>query len=146
VLFIVLDDTGYGQFGCYGAPIRTPNLDALAAGGLRYANFHTTALCSPTRSCLITGRNHHSNGMACITEAPQVIPAARDDPLENGFLSEILLQNGYSTYAVGKWHLTQGTKCQQPGLMIVGRWDAVSALLWFSRRRYTSVLPGIGLR
>ena len=76
VLFIVLDDTGYGQFGCYGAPIRTPNLDALAAGGLRYTNFHTTALCSPTRACLMTGRNHHSNGMSCITEGATAIPAA----------------------------------------------------------------------
>ena len=55
VLFIVLDDTGYGQLGCYGSPIRTPNLDRLAANGLRYSNMHTTALCSPSRSCIITG-------------------------------------------------------------------------------------------
>ena len=65
VLFIVLDDTGFGQLGCYGSPIETPNLDALAADGLRYNNMHTTALCSPSRSCIVTGRNHHSNGMAC---------------------------------------------------------------------------------
>src|SRR5947209_16445630 len=68
VLFIVLDDTGFGQLGCFGSPIATPNLDALAAKGLRYNNMHTTALCSPSRSCIITGRNHHSNGMAAITE------------------------------------------------------------------------------
>lgn len=67
VLFIVFDDTGFGQFGSYGSPIKTPNLDALAANGLRYNNLHTTALCSPTRSCLLTGRNHHSNAMSCIT-------------------------------------------------------------------------------
>jgi hypothetical protein len=76
VLFIVLDDTGFGQFGCYGAPIRTPNLDALAANGLRYINFHTTALCSPTRSCLLTGRNHHSNAMSCITEGATGYPGS----------------------------------------------------------------------
>ena len=68
VVLIVLDDTGFGQLGCYGSPIATPNFDALAAGGLRYSNMHTTALCSPSRSCIVTGRNHHSNGMACITE------------------------------------------------------------------------------
>src|SRR5690348_8265243 len=68
VLFIVLDDTGFGHLACYGGLINTPNLDALAKDGLRYSNMHTTALCSPSRSCIITGRNHHSNGMSCITE------------------------------------------------------------------------------
>src|SRR5262245_58379326 len=64
VLFIVIDDTGFGQLGCYGGGISTPNLDALAKDGLRYTNMHTTALCSPSRSCMITGRNHHSNAMS----------------------------------------------------------------------------------
>jgi arylsulfatase A-like enzyme len=116
VLFIVLDDLGFGQLGCYGAPIYTPNLDSLAAGGLRYANFHTTALCSPTRACLITGRNHHSNGMACITEGATGYPGSNGMiPFENGFLSEILLQNGYNTYAVGKWHLTPAHEMSMVG-------------------------------
>lgn len=75
IVYIVLDDTGYGQFGCYGSPISTPNLDRLAQNGLLYTNMHTTALCSPSRSCMLTGRNHHSNGMACITEGPPVFPA-----------------------------------------------------------------------
>src|SRR5271157_5580667 len=57
ILFIVLDDTGFGQLGCYGSPIHTPNLDSLAVGGLAYSNMHTTALCSPSRSCMLTGRN-----------------------------------------------------------------------------------------
>jgi arylsulfatase A-like enzyme len=107
VLFIVLDDTGFGQLGCYGSPIRTPHLDALAADGLRYSNMHTTALCSPSRSCMLTGRNHHSNHMAGITEISTGYPGYDGNiPFSNGFLSEILLQNGYNTYAVGKWHLT----------------------------------------
>jgi arylsulfatase A-like enzyme len=107
VLFIVLDDTGFGHLGCYGSPIRTPNLDALAADGLRYNNMHTTALCSPSRSCIITGRNHHSNAMSCITEGATGYPGGNGYmPFENGMLSEILLQQGYSTYALGKWHLT----------------------------------------
>jgi arylsulfatase len=107
VLFIVLDDTGFGQLGCYGGPIHTPNIDALAADGLRYNNMHTTALCSPSRSCFVTGRNHHSNAMSCITEGSEGFPGSNGQiPFENGFLSEILLQHGYNTYALGKWHLT----------------------------------------
>jgi hypothetical protein len=74
VVFVVMDDTGFGQLGCYGSPIETPNFDRLAAGGLRYSNMHTTALCSPSRSCIITGRNHHANGMAAITELSTGFP------------------------------------------------------------------------
>ncbi|MCB0726503.1 MAG: arylsulfatase [Ignavibacteriae bacterium] len=107
VLFIVQDDTGFGQMGCYGSPIKTPNIDALAKEGLLFNNMHTTALCSPTRSCVLTGRNHHSNAMACITEGSTGYPGANGYiPFENGFLSEILKENGYNTYALGKWHLT----------------------------------------
>jgi len=106
VLFIVLDDTGYGQLGCFGSPIETPNLDALAEGGLRYTNMHTTALCSPTRACVITGRNHHSNAMAAITELATGYPGYNGNvPFENGFLSEMLLTQGYNTYMIGKYHL-----------------------------------------
>ena len=106
VLMIVLDDTGFGQLGCYGSPIATPHLDALAAGGLRYNRMHTTALCSPSRSCVVTGRNHHSNGMAAITELATGYPGYDGNiPFENGFLSEMLQQHGYNTYMVGKWHL-----------------------------------------
>lgn len=116
VLFIVLDDTGFGQLGCYGSPIATPNLDALAADGLRYSNMHTTALCSPSRSCMLTGRNHHSNHMAGITEGSTGYPGYDCYiPFENGFLSEILLQQGYNTYAVGKWHLTPGEQTSAAG-------------------------------
>ena len=107
VLFIVLDDTGFGNLGCYGSPIETPNFDAIAANGLRYNNMHTTALCSPSRSCIVTGRNHHSNGMACITELASGYPGYNGVlPFENGLLSEMLLEHGYSTFMVGKWHLT----------------------------------------
>ena len=68
VLLIVLDDVGFAQLGCYGSDISTPHIDALADGGIRLANFHTTALCSPTRSCLLTGRNHHNNGMGRVAD------------------------------------------------------------------------------
>jgi arylsulfatase len=116
VLFIVLDDTGFGQLGCYGSPMNTPNLDGLAENGLRYNNMHTTALCSPTRSCIMTGRNHHSNAMSCITEGSTGYPGANGNiPFENGFLSEILLQQGYNTYAIGKWHLTPADQISAAG-------------------------------
>ncbi len=116
VLFIVLDDTGFGQLGCYGSPIKTPNIDSLASGGLRYNNMHTTALCSPTRSCILTGRNHHSNAMSCITEGSTGFPGGNGYiPFENGFLSEMLLQHGYNTYAIGKWHLTPADQISAAG-------------------------------
>lgn len=116
VLFIVLDDTGFGQLRCYGSPISTPNIDSLAAGGLCYNNMHTTALCSPTRSCILTGRNHHSNAMSCITEGSTGFPGGNGYiPFENGFLSEMLQQHGYNTYAVGKWHLTAADQISAAG-------------------------------
>ena len=75
---------------------------------------HTTALCSPTRSCMLTGRNHHSNGMACITEGSTGYPGSNGAiPFENGFLSEILVAQGYNTFAVGKWHLTPAEQIER---------------------------------
>ena len=81
VVYIVLDDVGFSAMGCYGGPIETPNIERIAADGVRYTQWHTTALCSPTRSCLLTGRNHTRNSMACITEAASRVPERqRDDP------------------------------------------------------------------
>jgi arylsulfatase A-like enzyme len=108
VLFIVLDDVGFAALGCYGSPVcKTPHLDKLAKNGLRYNNFHTTALCSPSRSCFLTGRNHHSNAMAAITELSTGYPGYNGRvPLTHGFLSEMLTPFGWAAFAIGKWHLT----------------------------------------
>ena len=107
VVLIVLDDVGFAQLGCYGSDIDTPVIDDLAADGVRLGNFHTTALCSPTRACLLTGRNHHRSGMGRVADLAIGFPGYWGrPPRENGFLSEILRANGYATYAVGKWHLS----------------------------------------
>ncbi len=107
VVLVVLDDVGFAQLGCFGSDIRTPVFDTLARGGLTYTNFHTTALCSPTRACLLTGRNHHRNGMGRIIELATGFPGYDATiPRTNGFLSEMLLPHGYATLAIGKWHLT----------------------------------------
>jgi arylsulfatase A-like enzyme len=102
VLFYVLDDTGYGQLSPFGGLIPTPNLQRVADAGVMYTNFHTTGLCSPTRTCIITGRNHHTNAMGSISEWSTGYPGYTGVmPFKHGFLSEILLDQGYSTYAIG---------------------------------------------
>jgi arylsulfatase A-like enzyme len=107
VLVVVLDDVGWAQLGCYGSDIDTPTFDALAADGTQFTNFHTTALCSPTRACLLSGRNHHAVGMGRITELAAGFPGYHGRiPKSAGFLSEYLRDAGWATWALGKWHLT----------------------------------------
>ncbi len=107
VLFFVLDDVGYGQLSAFGGLVETPNIERVAESGLRYSNMHTTALCSPTRACVLTGRNHHSSGVACIMELATGYPGYDGRmPFENGMLPEMLLEHGYNTFCVGKWHLS----------------------------------------
>ena len=107
VLVVVLDDVGYAQLGCFGSDIDTPTFDRLAADGLRYANFHTTALCSPTRACVLTGRNHHRVGMGRIVDLATGFPGydARIPP-SCAMAPAMLTPHGYAAWAIGKWHLT----------------------------------------
>ncbi len=107
ILYIVLDDVGFSAMEPFGGLIETPNINRIADNGLVYSNFHTTALCSPTRSCLLTGRNHTTNSMGSITEAAAGFPNSSGHvPFECGNLAEVLGEQGWNTYAVGKWHLT----------------------------------------
>lgn len=106
VVYIVLDDLGFAQLGCYGSTIHTPNIDKLASEGLRYNNFHTTAICSATRASLLTGANHHSVGVGGVVE----FLTGSDNGIghvkpEYATIAEILQNEGYGTYAIGKWHL-----------------------------------------
>lgn len=105
VLIVLIDDAGFGSSSTFGGPCQTPTLDRLAAGGLRYNRFHTTAVCSPTRQALLTGRNHHSCGMAGITETATGAPGYSSvRPNSMAPLAETLKLNGYSTAQFGKCH------------------------------------------
>ena len=116
VVLVVLDDTGFSHFGCYGSTIETPNIDALAGNGLRYVNFHTTALCSPTRACLLTGRNHHAVGMRGVSNMDTGFPNMRGLlPRSAATVADVLRGAGYGTYAAGKWHLTPMAECSAAG-------------------------------
>ncbi|QFT67877.1 Arylsulfatase [Labrenzia sp. THAF35] len=107
VLVVLIDDLGFGQPGTFGGPIPTPAMDALADEGLRYTRFHTTAICSPTRAALLTGRNHHQSGFGTITELSTGYPGYNSIwPRSSGTIAEILKDQGYSTAAFGKWHNT----------------------------------------
>ncbi|NDG92141.1 MAG: arylsulfatase, partial [Gammaproteobacteria bacterium] len=106
IVTVLLDDTGFAHLGCFGSPIDTPNFDALAARGLRYNNFHTTALCSPSRACLLTGRNHHSVGMRAVSNFDTGFPNMRGRiSASAATTAELLQHHGWATYCVGKWHL-----------------------------------------
>jgi arylsulfatase A-like enzyme len=107
VLLVLIDDAGFGQPSTFGGPIDTPNFTRMAEGGLRYNRFHVTALCSPTRAALLTGRNHHAVGFGSIGELSSGFPGyTAFVPKDCAPFPRILKENGYATAAIGKWHLT----------------------------------------
>jgi arylsulfatase A-like enzyme len=107
VVLVLIDDMGFGQPSTFGGGIAMPTLDRLAREGLRYSNFHTSALCSPTRAALLTGRNHHTNNTGAVQDIATAFPGYTGvRPRSVAPLAEILRLNGYNTAAFGKWHLT----------------------------------------
>jgi arylsulfatase A-like enzyme len=116
ILVVLFDDVGFSDFGCYGSPIKTPTIDRLAAQGLRYTGFHTTAMCSTTRAALLTGRNHHSVGVGCLANFDSGFPGYRGKiAKEAGTLAEMLRPHAYRNYIVGKWHVTPLTEVGATG-------------------------------
>ena len=149
VLFIVLDDTGFGQLGCFGSPIRTPNLDRLAASGLRFNNMHTTALCSPSRSCMLTGPQPplerdgvHHRGRDRLSRARTASSRSR-----TASCPRCCCRTATTRIALGKWHLTPTEQCSagRPLRSLAAR-PRLRALLRLHGRRHAPVLPGPGLR
>jgi len=116
IVLILIDDAGYGQFGTFGGQVETPALDSVAAEGLRYTRFHTTALCSPTRAALLTGRNHHSTGNGVITEAATGYDGYTGLIGRNvGTIGQVLREHGYATAWFGKNHNTPDWETSQVG-------------------------------
>ncbi len=119
VVVILLDDLGFSHFGCYGSTIATPRIDRLAAGGVRYTNFHVTPLCSPTRAALLTGRNHHEVGMRSVSNFNTGFPHMRAQISNHATtMAEVLRDTGYTTFCLGKWHL-----CQMENASAAGPYD-----------------------
>jgi len=107
VLVVLYDDTGLAAWSPFGGRINMPTLQRLADNGLMYSQWHTTALCSPTRSCFLTGRNHHQNGFASISENASGFPGYNSHlPLENAPMAKVLRDAGWSTFWIGKNHTT----------------------------------------
>ena len=116
VMVVLLDDTGFAQLGCYGSDIDTRNLDALAANGLQFTNFHVTPLCSPTRAALLTGRSQHAAGMRTVSNFRTGFPHQLGHIAnEASTVAEVLREQGYATFCVGKWHLAPMEQCSAAG-------------------------------
>jgi arylsulfatase A-like enzyme len=116
VVVVVLDDTGFAHLGCYGSTLATPTIDRLAVNGLRYTGFHTTALCSPSRAALLTGRNPHAVGMRGVSNWNTGFPHMRGGITPKAAtVAQLLRGAGYATYAAGKWHLAPMEECSAAG-------------------------------
>ena len=136
VVVVLLDDLGFSHFGCYGSTIKTPNIDRLAANGLQYTNFHVTPLCSPTRASLLTGRNHHEVGMRALSNFNTGFPNMRGQISNHAAtMAEVLRDDGYATFALGKWHL-----CQMENASAAGPFDQWPCQRGFDR--YYGFLDG----
>jgi arylsulfatase A-like enzyme len=116
VVIVLVDDVGFSDLGCYGSEIRTPNIDRLAAAGVRFANFHVNPMCSPTRAALLTGVNAHAAGVGHVSQDDPGYPGYRGElAADVATAAEILRDAGYATLAAGKWHLCRDADCSAAG-------------------------------
>ena len=149
ILLIVADDLGYSDLGAFGGEIATPNLDALAAQGTRFANFHVAASCAPTRSMLMTGVDNHRNGVG---NMPETIPLSHEgQPGYEGVLNDrvvtvasLLRDSGYHTYVSGKWHLGHEPRNLPPARSASARESCAARRRRLRQRRCGWELAGIG--
>ena len=137
MLLVLVDDLGFAGTSAFGGPVPTPTFDRLAGGGLRYNNFHTTAVCSPTRTALKSGRNHHVNNMGGIVETGTAFPGNTGQiPNSVAPVAEMLRLNGYSTGAFGKWHELAAWECEHLGpARSLAHPPGIRQVLRFPRRR-----------
>src|SRR4051812_40821210 len=136
VMVVVLDDVGFAQLGCFGSDLDTPNIDALAANGLRYNRFHVTAMCSPTRASVLTGRNHHAVGFGFLADLPMAYAGYTCRvPPSAAPLPRVLRDAGWNTMAIGKWHLVPRGERSHSGPF--DRWP-----LGYGFERYYGFLQG----
>src|SRR4051794_7359733 len=140
IIVILSDDMGYSDLGCFGGEIKTPNLDALAAGGVRFTQFYNTARCCPTRASLLTGLYPHQAGVGYMTDRAAYSATAMinewyagDLRPDTATIGEALRANGYRTYAIGKWHVTKNQEENGPR----DNWPLQRGF-----DRYYGVLPG----
>ncbi|PXY33390.1 hypothetical protein BAY59_09870 [Prauserella coralliicola] len=116
VIVMLVDDLGFSDLGCFGSEIPTPHIDATAAEGIRFANFHSTPMCSPTRAALMTGRNAHAAGVGFVAHIDPGFPGyASELPANQPSMAEVLRENGYATFMVGKWHLSKEQDMSEAG-------------------------------
>ena len=136
VVIVLADDLGFSDLGCYGSEIPTPHIDALAAAGLRYVNFHVTPLCSPTRAALMTGRNSHASGFGYVANIDPGFPGYTSELPENQpTVAEVMRADGYATFMVGKWHLCKDSDLSEAAAGTPGRCSAASTSTTGSSRR-----------
>ncbi len=141
MIIVLIDDMGFGASSAFGGPCRMPVAERLAGQGLRYTRFHTTALCSPTRQALLTGRNHHTVGMGCITELATAAPGYNGiRPNTAATIARILKYNGYGTAAFGKMHQTPAWETRPSGPF--DRWPVGDGFEKFSSCRAAALEAG----
>ena len=141
VLLILLDDTGFAHLGSFGGLTETPNIDKLAANGLRYNNFHTTALCSPSRAAILAGRNHHSIGLGSHALSAMGFPGYSGRvPMTAQEVTKTAQHHGWGTYAIGKWTTRRATTSTRQGLTPTGPRTTVSTTPTSSWQRMPTTL------
>lgn len=147
VVVVLLDDTGFAQFGCYGSDIDTSNIGALAAEGVQFTNFHVTPLCSPTRASLLTGRSAHAVGMRAVSNFRTGFPNMLGHLTNHAAtMAEVLSAEGYATFCLGKWHLAHGAVLGGRSIRSVAVGPRLRPLLRIPGRGDRPVPPRSGVR